>query len=87
MFSDELFQPLAERIGDISRSGTRNKPLVIVSQPWKGEPSMMSAVEQFEKEVLDMGVPVYRSLRRASRALAKFIEYHRFIERVRIRKE
>ena len=80
---DDLYLPFAQKLGSLAKSGTNGKPLAVVSQHWKGEPSRMAAVARFEAEVLGMGVPVYRSLERASRALSKFLGYHDFQVRVR----
>jgi len=55
-----------------------NKPLVTVLATWGGNSEIRAEQARLEEEFLKAGIGVYRTLPRALRALAKFIQYHKF---------
>ncbi len=60
-----------------AREPLHGKPLVIVFQSFADDPWETQLRARLNVELPQKGVPVYRSLERAARALARFAEYHR----------
>ena len=69
---------LIDYLCDFSRSNTYGKPTVIVFHSFANDPLEAELRTRFQAELPQKGVAVYSSLTGASRALAKFFEYHRF---------
>ncbi len=59
------------------RENPEKKPLAAVLSTW-GDPKVLPLMEALRKRLLDGGIPVFASLARASRSLARFVGYHEF---------
>ena len=81
---DMLWEEGSGRIGEISelmchlKASLQQKILVTVLETWGGNPSISLERSRLQKEFLEAGIGVYRTIPRACRALAKFIQYHEF---------
>jgi hypothetical protein len=77
----DVFQGLRKGIMDslvgFHRDHVSRKPIVVVLQASAGgfAPGQQ---EEIQQELLQAGIPVYLSLERASRAMARLIQYHEF---------
>jgi len=77
----DVFQRLRQGIMDslvgFHRDHVSRKPIVVVLQGSAGgfAPGQQ---EEIQQELLQAGIPVYFSLERASRAMARLIQYHEF---------
>jgi len=67
----DLMQQFAAKHG-------RQKPMAAILYTWGGDPEVRAERSRMNRELPRAGIPVYRSLPRASRALAKFAMYHQF---------
>jgi len=72
----DMHQKLTEVL--IRFAKRNNKPLVVALQTYTDDPEVRSKQTKIRAELLGAGIPVYDSQQRASRALAKFIQYHEF---------
>ena len=73
----ELRRGVFDNLVKFDRENVYRKPIVIVLQQSAGGFSS-EFQEQVQQEFLEAGIPVYLSLKRASRAMAKLIQYHEF---------
>jgi acyl-CoA synthetase (NDP forming) len=62
---------------ECARNPVRGKPLVMVLQSFANDAWEAQLRARLNVELPQKGIPVYRSLERAARALARFAEYHR----------
>ena len=69
---------IASYLAGSSREHSHGKPLVVSWKLWRDEPALESAKARLEAELVQAGIPIYRSLSRASRALAKLASYYQF---------
>ncbi|MFC1978223.1 acetate--CoA ligase family protein [Chloroflexota bacterium] len=63
---------------DFSRDNSYGKPTVLTFYSWSNDPWEAELRARLQVELPQKGVAVYSSLASASRALAKYLEYHRF---------
>jgi len=70
-------QGLVDYLADFSKNNRYNKPMVLVFHSFSNEPWEAELRNRLKVELPQNGVPVYSSLVGASRALARFAEYHR----------
>ena len=69
---------LVDYLCDFSRNNPYGKSTVVVFHSFANDPFESELRAKLQVELPQKGVAVYSSLTRASRALAKFFEYHRF---------
>jgi len=69
---------LVNYLCDFSRHNAHDKPLVITFHSFANDPWEAELRAKLQVELPQKGIPVYESLTGASRALARFYEYHRF---------
>jgi len=67
---------------DFSRGNRYDKPVAIVFHSFGNDPGERELRTKLQVELPNKGVAVYQSLESASRALARFAEYHRFLREV-----
>ncbi|MFC2045639.1 acetate--CoA ligase family protein [Chloroflexota bacterium] len=70
---------LVNFLADFAKNNPYNKPVVIVFHSFANDPREGELRARLQIEFPNKGVAVYRSLAKASRALAKFSAYHRFL--------
>ena len=70
---------LVNFLADFAKNNPFNKPVVIVFHSFANDPQEGELRARLQIEFPNKGVAVYRSLAKASRALAKFSAYHRFL--------
>lgn len=58
----------------------KEKPFVVCWRQTRHDPETRQAAEVLEKELLDAGIPVYRSFEHAALALARFSDYHLYYQ-------
>jgi acyl-CoA synthetase (NDP forming) len=73
----EQVQGLIDYLADFSKNNRWNKPMVLVFHSFANEAWEAELRSRLKVELPQKGVPVYSSLISASRALARFTEYHR----------
>jgi acyl-CoA synthetase (NDP forming) len=73
----EQVQGLIDYLADFSKNNRWNKPMVLVFHSFANEAWEAELRSRLKVELPQKGVPVYSSLISASRALARFAEYHR----------
>ena len=73
----EQVQGLIDYLADFSKNNRWNKPMVLVFHSFANEAWEAELRNRLKVELPQKGVPVYSSLISASRALARFTEYHR----------
>jgi acyl-CoA synthetase (NDP forming) len=73
----EQVQGLIDYLADFSKNNRWNKPMVLVFHSFANEAWEAELRNRLKVELPQKGVPVYSSLISASRALARFAEYHR----------
>jgi acyl-CoA synthetase (NDP forming) len=73
----EQVNKLMSYMADFARNNTFGKPVVIVFHSFIDELWENELREKIKAELVQKGVAVYSSLSGASRALARFSEYHR----------
>jgi acyl-CoA synthetase (NDP forming) len=73
----EQVQGLIDYLADFSENNRWNKPMVLAFHSFANEAWEAELRSRLEVELPQKGVPVYSSLISASRALARFAEYHR----------
>ncbi len=68
------------KMGEFLRRFAReqSKPIAAVFETWGGNPEVSAERARLGAELPKAGVPVYRTLPRAFRAISKFIGYHEF---------
>lgn len=69
---------MGEFLVKFARENTHQKPMVVVSRVRGWGMRATSEVPEIRAELMRSGVPVYRTLARASLALSRFIRYHEF---------
>jgi len=69
---------IASYLANSARQHSHGKPLVVSWKLWRNEPALEAARARLEVELTQAGIPVYRSLSRASRALAKLAGYYEY---------
>lgn len=60
------------------KENPEKKPLAAILSTWSDPKEAMPLLDGLQKKLLEGGIPVYASLGRASRALARFVNYHEF---------
>jgi acyl-CoA synthetase (NDP forming) len=76
--SEKQAQVVMDSLIKFDHENVYGKPLIIVLQAGMG-PVLPGLRTQIQQQLLNGGITVYFSLERASRAVGKFIEYHRFL--------
>lgn len=71
-------EPLVNYLCDFAKDNPYGKPTVLVFRSFANEPWEAELRTRLQVALPKKGVAVYSSLTAASRALAKFFEYHRF---------
>jgi len=71
-------EQLITYLSDFCRGNQYGKPTVIVFHSFSNEPWERELRVKYQLELPQKGVAVYSSLTGASRAMARFYEYHRF---------
>ena len=74
----EQVDGLINYLCDFARDNSYGKPTVIVFHSFANDPWETELRARLQVELPQKGVAVYNSLTGASRALARFFEYHRF---------
>jgi acyl-CoA synthetase (NDP forming) len=75
--SNEQAEQLVDYLSDFAKNNHFGKPMVIVFHSFGNDPWETELRNRLKVELPQQGVPVYGSLISASRALARFSEYHR----------
>ena len=60
------------------KGSLQQKILVAVLESWGGNPKISLERSRLQREFLEAGIGVYRTMPRACRALSKFLQYHEF---------
>jgi acyl-CoA synthetase (NDP forming) len=71
-----LFPTIAQRIKTVCVERLRGKPFVVCWRQIRDDPKLHQEALDFEKDLLDSGIPVYRSFETAALSLSKLVEYH-----------
>ena len=71
-------EKLATYLAGSAKEHSHGKPLVVSWRLWRNDSALESARARLEAELIQAGIPVYRGLSRASRALAKLAGYYQF---------
>ena len=75
-FSDEAMAAFKECVSGFNRHNAAGKPVVVAVQDHgQGEEA-----EKLARDLREVGITVYGTLRRACRALRRFADYHKFVE-------
>jgi len=69
---------LATYLAGSAREHSHGKPLVVSWRFWRNDYTLESAKSRLEAELVQAGIPIYRGLSQASRALAKLAGYYQF---------
>jgi len=76
---EDVYQRQITILSKFSKGSPHRKPVVVVLQLWRGGVGGAAGQRaRLQAEFIRAGIPAYPSLERASRALAKFIQYHEF---------
>ena len=70
---------MGELMCRFAQQGVVRKPLVTVLESLGGDLVVNSERTRLQREFLQVGIGVYRNLTRASRALARYSQYHEFL--------
>ncbi len=65
-------------IAEVAAQAAPRKALAAILYTWGTDSQVRAERRNLAKSLLDQGVPVFRSLPRAGRALGRFVSYHRF---------
>ncbi len=81
----EMGKDNIERFGSAilkqARGHSGAKGIAVLMETWGGDSDVAAERVRLQKEFLKNGVPVYRTLPRACRALSKYLNYREFIRR------
>ena len=69
---------LIEFLCQFVKDNPYKKPLVAILEAWEGNLGSLGSRERLQQDLIRAGIVTYRSLSRACRALAKFVDYHEF---------
>jgi len=75
-FSDEAMVEFKECVSDFNRHNAAGKPVVVAVQ----DQGKAEEAEKLARDLREVDITVYGSLRRACRALRRFANYHKFVE-------
>lgn len=73
---------LVDYLCDIAQNHPSGKPIVIVFHSFSNDPWEAELRTRLKVELPDKGIAVYSSLTSASRALARFVKYHRIQQEI-----
>ena len=71
-------EKLATYLAGSAREHSHGKPLVVSWRLWRNDSALESAKSRLEAELVQAGIPIYRGLSQAGRALAKLAGYYQF---------
>ncbi|MBI2910005.1 MAG: CoA-binding protein [Chloroflexi bacterium] len=82
IFLDLVKEAGEEKIDEMGRMmcelARRGKPMAATLYTFGGDPAIRAERAKLNKMLPEAGIPIYRSLPRAARAIAKFMDYHDF---------
>ncbi len=70
---------IAEYLANHARDYLHGKPLVVTWRTYRDDPRVPELGMKIEKLLLNSGIPVYRGIEPATRVLARWARYHRFV--------
>ena len=79
-FAENQAKTVMDRLIEFAKGNSHQKPLIVVLQEGAGG-AAPGQIEGIQQKLLREGIPAYRSLERASRALSRFLQYHEFHKR------
>ncbi len=76
------FMPkIATALKTICPKHLKDKPFIVSWRQTRQDPEIRESILLVEKELLEAGIPVYRSFEHAATALSRFADYHTYLQR------
>jgi len=76
---EEQLKGLAGLLQDFASESTLGKPVAAILDSWGGDTLVREERQRLSTLLPELGIPVYRTLARATRVLPRFAAYHQFV--------
>lgn len=86
-FGPKFIPKVASALKSICPLHLKEKPFAVCWRQTRPDPETRNASLALEKELLDVGIPVYQSFEYAAAALAKLADYHLYVSQRRLTEE